>query len=57
MFWCFVASVADFVAKTGSNYSDQFKNLEKLVTDVDKEIILQLYGSSKPARWFPYRLV
>lgn len=50
MFWCFVASVADFVAKNGSNYSDQFKNLEKLVTDVDKEIILQLYGSSKPAR-------
>lgn len=42
-------NVADFVAKNGSNYSDQFQNLEKLVTDVDKEIILQLYGSSKPA--------
>ncbi|XP_006441222.2 probable proteasome inhibitor isoform X2 [Citrus clementina] len=43
-------NVADYVAENGGNYSDKFKNLEKLVTDLDKDIISKLYGSPKTAR-------
>lgn len=46
----FCNSVADYVAENGGNYSDKFKNLEKLVTDLDKDIISKLYGSPKTAR-------
>ncbi|KAL9432687.1 hypothetical protein AB3S75_027664 [Citrus x aurantiifolia] len=42
-------NVADYVAENGGNYSDKFKNLEKLVTDLDKDIISKLYGSPKTA--------
>ncbi|XVF55177.1 hypothetical protein PTKIN_Ptkin06aG0015700 [Pterospermum kingtungense] len=43
--------VENYVGENGSgNYSAQYKNLEKLVSDLDKEVISKLYGSSsKPS--------
>ncbi|KAI9153618.1 hypothetical protein LWI28_014035 [Acer negundo] len=43
--------VGDFVGeqKGGANYSAQFKNLEKLVKNLDTEILSKLHGSSKPS--------
>lgn len=42
-------SVGDHAGDNGSsNYSDQFKNLDKLVKSLDKEVFSKLEGSSKP---------
>ena len=48
----FSCSVEDYVAENGgTNYSGQFKNLDKLVKTLDKEILSKLDGSSdKPTR-------
>ncbi|XWS43780.1 hypothetical protein CRYUN_Cryun16bG0133400 [Craigia yunnanensis] len=44
--------IDNYVGENGSgNYSAQYKNLEKLVTSLDKEVISKLYGSSsKPSK-------
>ncbi|KAJ4704564.1 Proteasome inhibitor-related [Melia azedarach] len=42
-------NVGDYVGESGGNYSNQFKNLEKLVRSIDTQIISKLYGSSNPA--------
>lgn len=43
--------INDYVGENGSaNYSAQYKNLEKLVNDLDKEVISKLYGSSSKLR-------
>ncbi|XP_054779743.1 probable proteasome inhibitor [Prosopis cineraria] len=42
--------VGDYTGDNGSsNYSDQFKNLDKLVKSLDKEVFSKLEGSSKPS--------
>lgn len=42
-------SVGDYAGDNGSiNYSDQFKNLDKLVKSLDKEVFSKLEVSSKP---------
>ncbi|TXG58704.1 hypothetical protein EZV62_016533 [Acer yangbiense] len=48
-------SVGDFVGEQqgGANYSAQFKNLEKLVKNLDTEILSKLHGSSKPSSTGP----
>ncbi|OAY41397.1 probable proteasome inhibitor isoform X2 [Manihot esculenta] len=44
-------NVIDFVAENGGgNYSAQFKNMEKLVKNLDAEILTKLDGSSSKAR-------
>jgi proteasome inhibitor subunit 1 (PI31) len=41
--------VKDYVnVNGGTNYTDQFKNLENLVENVNEEILNKLYGSEKP---------
>lgn len=43
-------NINDYVEENGgNNFSDHYKNLEKLVNSLDKEIISKLSGSSKPA--------
>ncbi|KAI9079594.1 hypothetical protein K1719_038421 [Acacia pycnantha] len=42
--------VGDYAGDNGSsNYSDQFKNFDKLVKSLDKEVFSKLEGSSKPS--------
>lgn len=46
---CFyMFSVGDYAGEDGgSNYSQQFKNLDKLVKRIDTDILSKLDGSSK----------
>ena len=42
-----MCSVGDYAGESGSsNYSEQFKNLEKLVSRLNEDILFKLDGSS-----------